>query len=102
MQFDRNTPLKVEIHEGELIIRIGLNTLAYAAEHNPQFYDDDKHQRTDKYENIVDIEELANDVKRELCREEEDDSSPLSDLLDQAIYDAREDGSLAFEDNEDE
>lgn len=98
----KNTPLSAEIENGELVIRIGIDTLAYAAERCPKFYEYDKHEQlgVEIYCKICDPAELAKDVKRELFREKEDGSSPFSDLLDECIVAARDDGSLAFADDD--
>lgn len=92
----KNLPLKCDIEDDQLVIRIGIKTLEFAAEHCPLFYDDQK--RPDPpYIHVTNRDELAKDVKRELFREAEDGSSPISDVIDQAINAAYEDGSEAFE-----
>jgi hypothetical protein len=90
-------PLQVSIEDCELVIRIGLNTLKHSAEHCPRLYNEDEHRGSmGPYVKVVDELVLAADVWRELLREKEDGSSPLSDLFDDAIVAALEDGSLAF------
>lgn len=90
-----DTPLKCEVEGDELVIRIGLNTLVHAAENCPLFYNGTP-GTFPPYEKVIDAGELADDVRRELLREEEDGTTPLHILFDNAIEKARDDGSLAF------
>jgi hypothetical protein len=93
-----DTPLEVVIEKNQLVIRIGLNTLAWCAEYCPRFYDGYNDPTNDgPYEKIVDKRELARDIKRALLHEQEDGTTPLCLLLDDAIEWAANDGSLAFE-----
>src|SRR5690606_3462728 len=94
---DRNTPLTVEVTDGELRIRVGLSTLKHCAEHNPLFRDSRLQEIKDVYCKVVDEAALGEDVARELKREREDGTTPVHLLLDQAMFDAWEDGSIAFE-----
>src|SRR5690606_36345212 len=97
--FMKNRPLEVNIEDDELVIRIGIDTLAFSAEHCPSFFEYDKHASTGPpYCKIVDNMELAKDIRRELQREEENGTTPLHILLDECLVSARDDGSLAFED----
>lgn len=92
----KNKPLTVAVEDNQLVVRIGLNTLEFAAEHCPLFYDDQK--RPDPpYIHVTDRDELGKDVRRALLHEAEDGSTPISDVLDQAIMAAFEDGSEAFD-----
>lgn len=73
-----------------LIISIGAETLAFAAEEcdgNPKV-------------KIVDAKQLALDVISELEREDEVGASKLTDLFDEAVNAAMENGSIAFADCE--
>ena len=90
-----NTPLRCRITKGKLIIEIGLDTLKDAVECCPIFYDD-KSRKEPPYINVLDSTQLAKDIARSLTSEEEDGSSPLTNLLDDAIADAFYDGSIAF------
>ena len=81
-------PLRASVEGKELVIRIGINTLAFAAEHC---------SRIDNCK-VVDAKELATDVCRAITREREDGSSRATDLLDEAILFAYEDGSTGFAD----
>lgn len=96
---DKNQPLKVKIIDDSLVIHIGIDTLAWAAENAPMWYSLgylDKRIHDSKVK-VVDLKELAKDVALEINREREDGSTPLTNLLDDAILAAFEDGSLAFE-----
>ena len=90
-----NTPLRCRITKNKLIIEIGLDVLKDAAECCPIFYDDES-RKEPPYIKVLDSTELANDIARSLTSEEEDGSSPLTNLLDDAIADAFYDGSIAF------
>lgn len=90
---NRDTALAVHVKRDKLIIEIGVDVLKHAAANHPQLYDFD----TSKPHNIGDAQELAEDISRELQREEEDgSSSPISDLIDAMVMKAYEDGSTAF------
>lgn len=79
-------PLSAMIDGDELVIRIGIGTLAFAAEHlKPLPYE---------ILRVIDKAEFANDVRAELMREEEDGSSMLTDVLDAASIAAWENGSI--------
>lgn len=97
MSKPKDYPLKAEVEGDQLVIRIGLDTLAHAAEHCTLFYHEEKHMGAmGPYCNVADKDELAKDVIRAMTREDEDGSTPLSDMFDQAIEDAADDGSCAF------
>jgi len=93
---NKDKPLTVEVKDNKLIISIGIDTLAFVAERCPHFYNYDKHNNEEKYVTVVDNNELAHDVVRALTDEEEDGSTILHRLIDDAIEDAYEDGSLGF------
>jgi hypothetical protein len=88
--------------EDELVIRIGIGTLAWAFDHmeenNP--YDDNVRDFVQAWK-VVDPMEFAKDVLGELTNEEEDGSHPLNRLLDQVSNAAAEQGSLGIEENTD-
>ena len=93
----KDRPLQATIIDDELIVRIGVDTLAFAAEHvglpvrgfGETVYPHWK---------VTDAAELARDVCRKLSHEAEDGSSRLTQLLDKAIIEAYEDGSTGFAD----
>ena len=91
-------PLSVKVDKGELVIRIGIKTLAFACERmdacNP--YDEDLKDYKLLYR-IVDPFAFAKDVKCELNKEEEDGSTPLTSLFDSVMLKAIENGNLGVE-----
>jgi hypothetical protein len=90
-------PLSVKVDRGQLVIRIGINTLAFCAERCPRFYDHEKHDADGSYVRVTDKAELAKDIARALQHEQEDGTTPLHILLDDAIEYAYGDGSLGFQ-----
>lgn len=88
-------PLQVAVERGQLVIRIGLNVLAHAAEHCPRLPHGDEYW-SGPLAKIDDRNELANDVVCALLDEREDGSSPISDAIDAAILEAYEQGSIGF------
>lgn len=96
-------PLRVEVtSDGELIIRIGINTLAFAMntmeQNNPYDEDAEGYRRLWK---VTDPAQFAKEVRIELCREEEDGSTPLSDLLDTVCWNAIEAGCFGVDEDGD-
>lgn len=99
----RDMPLDANVEDDQLVIRIGIDTLKFSAEFGPVFYDYDRHQASNgPYVKILDARVLAEDVIRELLREKEDGSSPLSDMLDEALVAAMEEGGEAFDYGDDQ
>lgn len=95
----RTLPLEVEVKNYELVIRIGLESLAYAADQSDLFnpYDPEKYKFVRQFQ-VTDAEDWAEDIKRELTREEEDGSSMLTNLFDKAFEKALDQGSLGVKD----
>jgi len=87
----RDHRLEVEIVDGELRIRIGVQTLAFAVENPPGrgLWDDGQQV------SVLNADGWAEDVRRELLREEEDGTTELNLLLDSAMRQACENGSAA-------
>jgi len=95
-------PLRCEVTGGRLVISVGINVLAFAAA-DPEVgtfveYDDITETFWPRYR-VVDKNEFAKDCACAITREEEDGSSPLSKLLDQAARDAADDGCTGLEEN---
>jgi hypothetical protein len=84
-----NTPLQCSIEGTNLVIRIGIGTLAWAAKEK-------NGGPIDNRVRIADKSELAKDVANELMREDELGNMPISELIDDAIKNAAEHGSVAF------
>ena len=84
-----NTPLNCSVEGTDLVVRIGVGTLAWAA----------KKKNGGPIENrvrIADKTELAKDVANELMRQDELGNMPIAELLDDAIKAAADSGSVAF------
>ena len=90
----RDQPLSVEVEGNRLVISIGIATLAFAVEHavGPPLtnydYDTNDYVRT----KVTDARVFANEVCGALLAEEEDGSTLLDRMLDQAAANAIGDG----------
>ena len=82
-------PMEVKVVGGMLVISIGINCLARALEASPRFYNGESGEQDLK---VTDPEVFAREVARALQREEEDGSTPLHVLFDNAAESAIEDG----------
>lgn len=93
----KDRSLEVAIVDGELVIRIGVHTIAHAVTYaewaNP--YDDNAQDYVRTFA-IEDANEFAADVLRALCDEREDGSTLLTEVLDKASEAAVNDGSLGL------
>jgi hypothetical protein len=89
-------PLEVRVADAQLVIAIGVQTLAHAVTcsdwANP--YDEQANDYLRRFA-IVDAEAFAKDVARAMLDEKEDGSTPLSDFLDKVSAAAVDDGSEA-------
>lgn len=84
-----NAPLSIKIQDGRLIIAIGIDTLAFAAENA---------DTCDLFNfKIINKEEFAMDVMTELDYSQENDPTLVQEMLDRAASRAIENGSLAIE-----
>lgn len=96
-----DSPLRVSLERGELVVRIGIRTLAHAVTYsewaNP--YNEDANNYLRSFA-IVDIQQFAKDVRHEMLSEREDGSTPLSDFLDKVTKEAVEQGSEGLHENE--
>ena len=88
----RERRLTVEIKRGELVIRIGIGTLAFCADECPLFYNGEKDKSDVR---VINPDEWAKDVARELDQEEEDGSTLVTEMLDKAMSNAVDNGSIA-------
>lgn len=93
-----NDTLEVYVLDGKLVISIGIDTLAWAAEHSDYFnpYLPNKGNWLQTLR-VSDHLEFAKDIATELRRENEDGSSPITLLLDKMIVESCEQGSLGIE-----
>lgn len=89
-----DAPLSVQVIEGQIVITIGVGTLALCHE-----IDDPRNaaliENGEPYVIVEDPLGFAKDVVRELTREKEDGSTPLNSLLIQVCEKAVDEGSLA-------
>ena len=94
-------PLEAKVEHGQLVIAIGVQTLAHAGAFadwaNPFDEAADDYIRTFA---IADEGEFAKDVVRAMLAEGEDGSIPLSDFLDRMAQAAIDDGSLGLHEDE--
>lgn len=96
--------LTCEVVDDELIIRVGIDTLAWAAHserrESPFWrFDEDLNEFTQDWK-IVDNLGWAQEICHELNREEEDGSSPLTNVLDKMFETALDQGSLSVLESE--
>lgn len=98
----KDAELQVSVEDGALIIKIGVNTLAFSAENGPlsDNYDPVKFPEPVK---VIDPQKFALDVRFALVDElGEDGSTIVTQMLDRAIEEASENGSLYIMFPEDE
>jgi hypothetical protein len=92
-----NQPLDCTVENDELVIRIGIDVLAFAFDesdgNNPWSDELSDFERLSQIENPL---QFAKDVACELEDEREDGSTILTDLLDKACEQAAENGSLGL------
>jgi hypothetical protein len=93
-----NQPLEVEVVAGRLVISIGIDTLAFAADHHEEFtpYDDELGDWVQRW-HVFEKGEFALEVARQMQREAEDGSTPLTRFQDKMFLSAVEDGCLGVE-----
>lgn len=84
----KDTPLRVKMENGELVIRVGILRLDGHEYHNeiPAL-------------TFINIEEWTKDVIAEMTREEENGQTPLNMMLDNAMKAALENGSMGVDYN---
>lgn len=88
--------LLVEVVNGRLVISVGIDTLAWAVEHSfePSLCEVDYERDQIMTHKVLDPKGFAGDVRQALEAEEEDGTTPIHLLLDNACTEAIEDGSL--------
>lgn len=87
----KNYPLAVELGRGELTIRIGIETLAWAFNNRPS--DQDPEDPNTKRVRVVNAAAFAKDVLRALTKEDESGQSAVNQMLDDAMDAAVDDGA---------
>ena len=94
----RATALRVSVKQGQLVIAIGVETLAFAFENSPYANPwDDKACDYVRRLKVADVGAFAVDVAYELKDEEEDGTTLVHALLDRACQAAAENGSQGVE-----
>lgn len=93
-----DAPLTVEVVNEQLVIRIGITTLAWAADHQSEWnpYDEGRGDFFQAFR-VVDVPSFARDVGAQLLTEQEDGRTPLGMLLDRMSMAVVEDGELSIE-----
>lgn len=86
-----NQPLSCEIEGDELVIRIGIDTLAFAGEQ-----ENGTEGPVIGNSKVLDVREWAKDVRIEIENEDEAGNSLLTRMLDKAMSNARDNGSTAL------
>ena len=96
-----NRSLTTQISDGEMQFAIGIDGLAFAADHSDTFnpYDPENNDWVQRWK-VVNPEQFAIEVLRAMNREGEDGSTPLTRFLDQMVDAALEDGSEGVEEIE--
>lgn len=105
----KDLPLRASVVRDVLTIEIGVDVLAFSALASPfawkllqEAVGELTTNRPDDRYRIDDVHGFAKDNVRELLREEEDGSSPLTNLFDLVAQKAIEDGSEFFISPEDD
>lgn len=97
---NKDQRLVCEILEDQLVIRIGIDTLAFCADFlfkEDVFSHNESTGQNCQPSKVCDAMQFAKDVALALLSEEEDGSSPLSNLFDSASRIANDDGSEGIE-----
>lgn len=82
----RQTPLTPQIEDGELVIRIGVETLASATEVHPHLYwRDPRSDGGPKFKGYIDADRLAADVCERMNETQSDGGSMLTDFFDDVV-----------------
>lgn len=88
----KSKPLRVAIERGQLVISIGVDTLAFAFEHS----------NSGAGSKVTNPLKFAEDVLAELLREEENGATLVHDLLDEACVTTCQQGSEWIADRDDD
>ncbi len=89
----KNEPLQIKIQDGQLVISVGIDTLAYCQ----QIVIDNDEYDSDTSTTITDPIQFAKDVCGALEKEREDGSTIFTDLIDLAANNALNNGSTGVE-----
>jgi len=89
-------PLRCDVVDGAIDMRIGVGTLCFCAENHPDYWDGESAREVPNIR-IIDVDEFARDVVAAINDESEDGSTLLSRMLDAAIAQAVESGCLGVD-----
>jgi hypothetical protein len=96
----KDSRLRCKIVGGELRISIGIDTLAFAFVNGPVgdklTYDEETGDWDDSRLRVTNVAEFASEVVHALTDEQEDGSTPLTNLLDAAYQSVVDDGGQGF------
>jgi len=98
----KNQSLDVSVVDGRLVISIGINTLVFSA--ISRSMEENYNQVTGVYTPkfiVSDPPQFSKDVAIELCREEEDGTTPVHKILDAAFDKVLESGTSSIKTPED-
>ena len=98
---DDNKPLKVAIEGEELVIRVKLDTLVFAVQHDPQLQHYDRDLGDFFGPEVVDRSQWAREMVSALQSEEEDGTTLVHLMLDKAALNAIESGAEGIHSAED-
>lgn len=91
-------PLRCKVEGDELVIRIGISTLAFAFKESPLNCPfNEKAEDWLPLWQVTNEQEFAHDVARAINDEAEDGSTPLHLFLDKLMQAAADDGSLGID-----
>lgn len=93
----RDNEVKAKIIEGRLVISLRVSTLAHAVRHSQHFFDCEENGTKLKITNEA---VFAASVAQALNREEEDGSTPITRMLDDAVEWVSEQGEEGIEEEE--
>ena len=85
--------LSIALDGDEVVIRVGISALAFAAIHAKQLVTFDSEENDFRYPQIIDEARFAQDVVRRLKSEEEDGTTVVHRMLDDAFLVAVENGA---------
>lgn len=88
-------PLQVEVEGGELVVRIGIDRLAWSAE-RCELLRQHSSREFPPYVDVEDAETFANEVAAAISKPRDDGETPLDRLLDESILSAMNDGSVGL------
>jgi hypothetical protein len=91
-------PLAVYVKDDELVIRIGIKTLAWAFDHEEgnNVWDQDRELFIQSWK-VSDPQVFAEEVAIAMNSEEENGATPVTEFFDKMCYSALDDGAMGIE-----